>query len=212
MLWVLSASINIYHKTSSGQRSQKTPGQRNSVASTCTKVPLDAELVSCSENTFKQTQIEQTRCRVQLFRARTSRHEQFHRGVRFQPSCAPPPSHQSRIHVICTASGIGTLQLFCCAVLKVGATQSVWIHLQLSDTQSNRPNPVSAAFQCPVPEFLLAACERSHSTETTWKDNPHWARISRPDRVEQHQDAVVSLSSSFRQVTRWVHSHLRAFL
>ena len=77
---------SVFWILSSGRRSRKTQGQGDSIALTCANNPL-----------------EEHSARVQLFRARSSRREQFHRCVRFQPSCAPPPSHQLRLHVIFTA-------------------------------------------------------------------------------------------------------------
>ena len=68
--------------------SRKTPDQGDSLAffQAQTSRSLVAEPVSCAEK------VEKTRkehaAMVQLFRTRSSRHEQFHRSVRFQPSCA----------------------------------------------------------------------------------------------------------------------------
>ena len=96
--------------TSSSRWSSNTPGQGNSI-------PLNAERVSCTEKTLKKNEWDRHTAKVELFRARSNRHEQFHRGVRFQASryrhhrtsCVPTSSVQ--IWLLKDTPGFGTLQL-----------------------------------------------------------------------------------------------------
>ena len=91
---------NELHATSRSRWSRNTPGQGNRIALTCSKNALDAESVSCTENTFKQHEWNRHTARVQLCRAGSSRHKQCHRCVRFLASCF----HHRRTSHISTSS------------------------------------------------------------------------------------------------------------
>ena len=58
---------NELHATSRSRWSRNTPGQGNRIALTCSKNALDAESVSCTENTFKQHECHVVHVRHRVF-------------------------------------------------------------------------------------------------------------------------------------------------
>ena len=92
----------------------------------------------------------------------------------------------------------------CCDVLKVGATllhtdhhPGRVDHKRLSDPESRRPQTASAAFSCPEPEFLVAACVPVNSRTAPGR---HGMITHLPEDVPEPCHPPVSHGSSVSEV------------
>ena len=80
--------------TSSSRWSSNTPSQGNSI-------PLNAERVSCTENTLKQ-RMGQTHCQGRAVSCKIQSSRTVPSWCQVPGIALPPPSHQLCPHVICT--------------------------------------------------------------------------------------------------------------
>ena len=144
--------FNVLQSTSSSRWSRKTLGQGYRIALTGPKHPLDAELVSCTQNRFKATRVEQTHCQGPTCSC------QIHSNssivvYRFQASCF---HHRRTNHVSMSSSQLWVRHITLLVLVLASASRILW-------------------------SICLCIGQDSMS-----------------NRVEQHQDTVVILSSNCR--------------